>query len=383
MKKLAIIGANDFQKQFIEKANGLGYETYVFAWADGAVGADVATKFYPISIVEKEQILEECRKIGIDGVCSIASDLAVPTINYVAEGLGLTGNDAFCSLASTNKYAMRQVLADAGLPVPLFTRYEKAEDVAGFALPLIVKPSDRSGSRGVEKIERWEDLEPAVAAAKEVSLEKCAVVEEYVEGEEFSVEFVSWEGKHTYLTATRKYTNGAPHFVEVAHHQPVDWTKETEANVIDIITRSLDALHVKYGASHSEIRIDEQGKINIIEIGSRMGGGCIGSDLVPLSTGYDFMKMVIDISLGKAPDFTKICTPAFASSRFILSEEDLAEMQKLEEDHPGWVVRKSPMEKIDSGEATSSVDRWGYYIISIDDEDEIKQYKADLLERFG
>ena len=89
MKKLVIIGANDFQNQLILKAKSLGYQTYVFAWADGAVGRENADFFYPISIVEKEEILEECKKIKPDGICSIASDLATITVNYVAEKLGL------------------------------------------------------------------------------------------------------------------------------------------------------------------------------------------------------------------------------------------------------------------------------------------------------
>ena len=89
MKKLAIIGASYLQNPLILKAKAMGLETHVFAWAAGDVGEATADHFYPISIVEKEQILEQCRRIGIDGVCTIASDLAAITVNYVANGLGL------------------------------------------------------------------------------------------------------------------------------------------------------------------------------------------------------------------------------------------------------------------------------------------------------
>ena len=92
MKKLAIIGASYLQLPLILKAKDLGLETHVFAWAAGDVGEEAADHFYPISITEKDLILEECRKIGISGICSIASDLAVLTVNYVAENMGLTGN---------------------------------------------------------------------------------------------------------------------------------------------------------------------------------------------------------------------------------------------------------------------------------------------------
>ncbi|MBR5774211.1 MAG: carbamoyl-phosphate synthase large subunit, partial [Clostridia bacterium] len=108
MKKLVIIGANDFQNQLILKAKSLGYETHVIAWRDGAVGEKSADFFYPISIVEKDAILEECRRIKPDGVCSIASDLAAITVNYVAENLGLPCNATAYTAEQTNKYAMRR-----------------------------------------------------------------------------------------------------------------------------------------------------------------------------------------------------------------------------------------------------------------------------------
>ena len=115
MKKLVIIGANDFQNQLILKAKSLGYETHVFAWEEGAVGKSTADYFYPISIVEKEEILDKCKQIKPDGVCSIASDLASITVNYVAENLGLPCNKMKYSAIQTNKYKMREAFMAAGM----------------------------------------------------------------------------------------------------------------------------------------------------------------------------------------------------------------------------------------------------------------------------
>ena len=92
MKKIAIIGANDFQNPLILKAKEMGYETHVFAWREGAPGEETADYFYPISIVEREKILEECRRIRPAAVISIGSDLAMLTVNYVAGELGLVCN---------------------------------------------------------------------------------------------------------------------------------------------------------------------------------------------------------------------------------------------------------------------------------------------------
>ena len=108
MKRLAIIGASYLQLPLIEKARFMGYETHVFAWAADDVGEKAADYFYPISIVEKEQILEKCQAIGICGICSIASDLASVTVNYVANAMRLCGNSMECTMKSNNKYLMRQ-----------------------------------------------------------------------------------------------------------------------------------------------------------------------------------------------------------------------------------------------------------------------------------
>ena len=119
-KKIVIIGANSFQNPLILKAKALGYETHVFAWQDGSIGERTADHFYPISIVERDVILEKCREIQPDAVASIGSDLAMLTVNYVAGKLGLPCNSMECTEISTNKYAMRKAFRAAGVPVPGF-----------------------------------------------------------------------------------------------------------------------------------------------------------------------------------------------------------------------------------------------------------------------
>lgn len=124
-KNLAIIGASYLQLPLIQKAKKLGYITHVFAWKINDVGERAADYFYPISIVEKECILKKCREIGICGICSIASDLAVITVNYVAEELGLNGNSLETTDVSTNKYLMRQIFKKMEIQVQKYeSRFE-------------------------------------------------------------------------------------------------------------------------------------------------------------------------------------------------------------------------------------------------------------------
>ena len=321
MNRIAIIGASYLQLPLVKKASEMGLETHCFAWEDGAICKDFADVFYPISITEKESILDVCRRVNVDAVVTIASDLAVLTVNYVAEHLGLISNPMQFSEITTNKYQMRKCFMEHQIPSPRFsvTHGLIPEDIELFRFPVIVKPTDRSGSRGVEKVNSEKDLKNAIIRACESSFLKEAIVEEFVDGREISVESISFEGTHHVLQVTDKITTGAPFFVELEHHQPSSLPKIVLDRVKMIVLNALDALHIRYGASHAELKINDEGDIRVIEIGARMGGDFIGSDLVKLSTGYDFLKGVIDVSLG---DFRE---PEFGlhkcSGVFFLSEE--------------------------------------------------------------
>ena len=297
-KKLAIIGASYLQLPLVNKAKEMGLHTICFAWEEGAVCKDEADEFYPISIVEKEQILEICQEKQINGICTIASDVAAPTVAYVAEKMGLVGNSYQSSVLANNKYAMRRTFSKANIPCPNFWLVQGSEHVEeNIPFPLIVKPIDRSGSLGVSKVGTKLELIEAIEKAVSFSFKHQAIVEEYVEGKEISVEFISYKGKHFPLQITDKITTGAPHFVELEHHQPAQLSKEQYSYIYNLTSRALDALDLTNGASHSEYRITPDGKIIIMEIGGRMGGDFIGSDLVQLSTGYDYLKGVIEVAL--------------------------------------------------------------------------------------
>lgn len=320
-KKLAIIGGSYLQLPIVRKAMEMGIETHCFSWRDGAVCADVADYFYPISIIEKEEILKKCQEICINGITTIASDTAVVTVNYVASRMGLRSNPDEYSEITTNKYKMRQCFLENDVPSPKFALVDdkKQYQITGFKFPLIVKPTDRSGSRGVEKVLDPVQLEEAIQRAQSESFEHKAVIEEFVTGREISVESISNEGKHTILQITDKVTTGAPYFVELEHHQPSSLPTEIQEKVREIVLHALDALHIQYGASHSELKITEDGDIKVIEIGARMGGDFIGSNLVQLSTGYDFLKGVIEVALG---DFHEpVITEHRHSGVYFLSKE--------------------------------------------------------------
>jgi len=372
---IAIIGANDFQNQLILRAKAMGYVTHVFAWQCGDVGERTADYFYPVSIVEKERILEICRAIRPAGVCSIASDLAAITVNYVAEGLGLVGNGMESAIRATNKHLMRLAFEKAGLPSCKSILVKEDTDLAALPLsyPVIVKPTDRSGSRGIRKVTDPKELPEAIAFAREPSFEKKVLVEEFAEGREYSVEYLSWEGEHRFLAVTEKFTTGAPLFVETGHLQPPKHMDDgTLKKIKALVPRVLDSLGVRYGAFHTELKVDDRGDIRLIECGARMGGDCIGSDLVKLSAGVDFVQGVIDVCCGVKPSFEPTGEPCVAAVRFIFSEADLAALEAIRRESPESLYRVSDILPIDGHEICDSSTRYGYYILTAGTQDEMQ-----------
>lgn len=360
MKKIAIIGASYLQEPLIRKAQSMGLETIVFAWKVGDIGEKIADKFYPISIVEKEDILKVCEKERIDGICSIASDLAAITVNYVANKMGLVGNTEECTMLSTNKHLMREAFEKNGDPSPRSILVKDATDerIKTLTYPLIIKPVDRSGSRGITKITNINELEMAIDNANKVSFTDNVLIEEYVEGDEYSVEYISVNGEHHFLTITQKYTTNAPHFIETGHIEPALLSDNMIQKIRGVVSHALDSLKVKNGASHSELKINNRGEIKLIEIGARMGGDFIGSDLVELSTGFDFVEAVIKVALGESVNVvTKML--GYSGVRFIFDENDVNQVKTIVREYPDDVIRYHIDKNINSV-VTDSSSRHGY-----------------------
>lgn len=366
-QRLAIIGASYLQLPLVLKARAMGVETLCFAWEEGAVAKDHCDRFYPISIVDKDDVLEVCARENIDGIVSIASDLAVPTVSCVAQKLHLVGNSVRSAELCSNKYHMRGALSAAGLRCPGYLAASSSDDSALSSMdlryPLIVKPVDRSGSLGVTQIMRPSELADALEVALRASFAGQAVVEEFIEGVEVSVETVSWAGKHYHLAVTDKKTSGSPHFVELAHHQPSALPDGIRDKIRTETAAGLDALQVAHGASHAEFIVAKD-EVYVTEIGARMGGDFIGSDLVRLSTGYDFIEGVVQIALGRfEPPNTGLgkCSGVYFYSR---ETPDVMKLIRNKESYPQIVRAECTSSTL--APLKSSSDRSGYAIYQSD-----------------
>ena len=172
--------------------------------------------------------------------------MAVITVNYVADKMGLSGNSVNSTGKCTNKHLMRIAFEVNGDPSPksiLVDENTKLQDLH-LTYTIIVKPIDRSGSRGIYKLDSFVGLEAAVKSAMEEGFEKKALVEEYATGQEYSVEHISYNGVHYFLALTHKYTTGAPHFIETGHLEPAPVDDQTRSRVDEIVSHALDTLEI-------------------------------------------------------------------------------------------------------------------------------------------
>ncbi len=315
MKTIMILGASILQLPAIEKALTMGLKVVVVDMNPNAVGMKLPRVISEVvSTIDIPAVVAVAIKHSIDGVMTLASDMPMRTVAAVAKELGLVGITDDTALKATNKAIMRQALKDAGVPVPMFFKVSSKDEynaaVSNFAVPFIVKPADNSGSRGIFKIADLsvhKQIEEAYSYSKQYSRNGDVVVEEYMSGSEVSVETLTVDGECHVIQITDKITTGAPHFVEMGHTQPTRLPGNISTRIAEVAKAANKAIGITNGPSHTEIIVTSEGP-KIVEIGARLGGDCITTHLVPLSTGVDMVESCIKIALGKEPDIeAKFC----------------------------------------------------------------------------
>ena len=340
--KIAIIGANKQQNPLILKARERGYETHTFSWHDGGdIGSETSDYFYPISANNKAEILAKCREIGINAVASMGSDISALAAAYVAEEMGLCSNRYASVKCATNKISTRKIFAEKYIPQPRFVEIGDAvslESLKDMKYPLIVKPSDRSGSRGIRVIENESEFFNAINEARDLSFERKAIVEEYIRGRVYSCECVSANGKHQIIGFTQRemaLVNARP--CEYRHTQPAIIPFSILKRLESDINRIFDSLGITAGVSSVEFVIDENNEVYFIEVSPYLYGDYIGTDLVPMVYGADLVGVSLDIATGREFDLSVRETGISAAVEFEYSRADGTRY--------GHTVTKSPLKE--------------------------------------
>ena len=320
--KLFIVGASILQLPAIKTAKEMGLTVAVADQNPKAVGIPYADVYYQVSTVDENGIYEAAKEFGADGIMTLATDMPMRAVAHACDRLGLHGIDYATAIRSTHKGEMIKAFDSAGLPIPRYFLPETAGDAVNLGktlgFPLVCKPVDNSGSRGVSLVCTSDELTEAVRYGTENSVSGRVILEEYLVGKEVSAEVIVWQGEATVLAVTDKLTTGAPHFVETGHSQPSRLPVADVKKVEKLAKDAVKAVGITMGAAHVEIMVTENGAF-LIELGARMGGDCITTHLVPLSTGVNMIKANINVALGNPPRVT----PRFnrgAAIRYVLPE---------------------------------------------------------------
>lgn len=364
--KVLIVGASVLQLPAILKAKEMGLTVAVADYNPQAVGIPCADAYYNVSTIDPEGVYQAAKDFGADGIMTLATDMPMRSIAYACKRLGLCGISEETAIASTDKEAMIAAFEKAGVAHPWYVVVESADDPAldKVSFPCICKPTDNSGSRGVVLVEDKKELASAIAYSVGNSRGGRAIVEEYMVGPEVSVEVMVWDGKVYVLQITDKLTTGAPHFVEMGHSQPSRLPAETQEKIRVLAEKAVKAVGIENGPAHVEMMITEDGP-KMVELGARMGGDCITSHLVPLSTGIDMTKATIDISLGQTPYLATKHNEGSAIRFFDVPSGEITEISGVEKAKgiPGVkeiVFTKQVGDAV--GKIGSSTDRVGYVI---------------------
>lgn len=304
MKRILFLGGPVFQIPIIQKAKEMGLYVGVIDINLDAPAFAYADEHYSCSILEKKEVLKYAHTFHPDGVICGACDTSVQTSAYVCEKLGLVGHTEATALKATNKLEMIQAFAECGVPHPFFQIIRK-EDLYNFRLdlpyPIISKPTDSAGSRGVCKIESPESLQAAVIESSKAGESGDVLIEEYMEGLEVSVEVLVIGNEPHVLQITDKLTSGAPHFYEIGHSQPSSLSEDTKQQIVSIAKEAARAVGLVNTPAHIEMRITSSGP-KLIELGGRMGGDCITTYLINNSIdGINMSEMAIRLALGESP----------------------------------------------------------------------------------
>ena len=299
---------------------------------------------------------------------TLATDMPMRSVAYACKKLGLVGIDYDTAVKATDKGEMIKAFETADVEHPWYYIIRdpaKAQNVLDkITYPCITKPTDNAGSRGVMLVNNRQELEEALSYSSENGRSGTVIVEEYMVGPEVSVEVITWQGVPHVLQVTDKLTTGAPHFVEMGHSQPSRLNPADLEKIQDLACRAVKAVGIQNGPAHVEIMLTKDGP-KMVELGARMGGDCITTHLVPLSTGIDMIKATIDICLGLTPDIEPKFEKGSAIRFFDVPCGTITAIEGVEEarEIPGVQEISFTKQVGDTaGEIGSSTDRAGFVI---------------------
>lgn len=306
MKKVLMLGGSIYQTYAIKEAVKLGYYVITCDYLPGNPGHKFAHEYHNVSTTDKEAVLALARDLKVDGVVAYASDPAAPTAAYVCEKLGLPTSPFRSVEILSKKHLFRKYLAEHGFNVPKansYTQFEEAEkDLKNFHLPVMVKPVDSSGSKGVNKLTDSSQLKHFFEDAMSYSRDKIVLIEEFIvkNGPQISGDAFSVDGKLLFHCLGNEFysTKVDKDFAPLGECWPTIMSKEIIDTLEKDLQRLITSLEMKSNAYNVEAIYGEDGKVYILELGARSGGSLI-PQVTALATGVDMVPYVIKAAMGE------------------------------------------------------------------------------------
>lgn len=383
-----MLGAGILQVPIIKRAKELGIYVIATDGSTDAPGLAIADEGVVIDIVDRDVMLDFAQRNRVTGVIHPCSEVAMDVMGFINETLCLSGIDTEMAHRATNKALMREAFEKSGAPSPKSYSCGSLEDgfnvFRTFTHDLILKPSRNSGSRGVTKLSSKASDESFITAfnrALENSRDNFVVIEDFIDGPEFSIEALVYNGCINILATTQKKTTDAPYFVELGHAQPANVSQDILNELHEATIKGIRALKLNNCATHTEIKICN-GKAYIMEIGARLGGDFITTRLTPLSTGIDMVGATVLTALGRVPDLSIHHQPQAAAIRYITPEPGIITDIRWSNDCLGvGVVERNFYKHVGDvvNDVQSSLDRSGHVIAIAPDVDEaIRRAEAEI-----
>ena len=306
-KKILLLGGSVQQVVAIETAKRLGYQTVLCDYLPDNPGQYCADTFYLVSTTDKEAVLRVAREENVDGVLAYASDPAAPTAAYVAEAMGLPTNPYQAVKTLCNKELFRAFLKRNGFNAPRSEGYGDSNlalaSLGLFHFPVIVKPVDSSGSKGVTVLRGRENAETAIEMAFAFSRSKRIIVEEFIEKDHpylIGGDIFVIDGKIVLWGLMNCHRD--PHvnpLVPVGKSYPLMLKEENIEAVQEALRALVQKLDIRNGAMNVEAVVDSHGKVWLIDVGPRSGGNMI-PDLLGMIFHVDVVEMAVKLAMGKA-----------------------------------------------------------------------------------
>ena len=298
MKKVLIFGA---VKHAIERAKELGYETIVVDQNPNLPTKDLADKFKCIPFENYKETLNFARDEQVDGIVN-ATEFAVLVSSYVANQMGLPGIDFEVAKIAKNKYEIRKKMLEYGITnVPQFFEIDSMKTLNNIKnninFPVILKPASGLGSLNVYKVDSLEDLYDKILVVIEESFNKKALVETFIDGQEYGVETFVYNDKVNVLAIMKKNMTPLPYRSELGHQIPSELPIDIENKIEETVEKLIRVLDIKCSAVNFDLIVSKDNEIFIVDVGARMGGNSITSHIVPLSTGVDHVGNIIKYAM--------------------------------------------------------------------------------------